>query len=94
MPWKIITETGADGLHSRSWRALYGSDSGNFVRELAGQAIRHHAAIGNAGGIDALGINRVVLLEPGDQRAKERHVVHIVLHGVGAAGSGVHVGIP
>src|SRR5712692_1275441 len=70
-------------------RAFDGSNCSDLVSQLATDAVRHHSAIRNSGDKDAFGVHRVVVFELVNQRAEEGDVVHIVLHRVAAAVSGV-----
>jgi len=65
------------------------SDGGDFVREIAGGEIGHHAAVGQAGDEEAIGINGIIAFEFSDERAEEGDIIDIVFEGVGAAVSGV-----
>src|SRR5712692_4822737 len=70
-------------------RTFDGSNRGDFVSQLATNAVGHHPAIRNSGDKDAPGVHGVVVFELVNQRAEEGNVVHVVLHRVAAAVSGV-----
>ena len=77
------------GWHGISCAPSTGAIAANLSESLAGEAVGHHGAIGNARGINPLRIHGVVLFQSGDQHAEEGDVVNFIFHGVAAARAGI-----
>ncbi len=59
------------------------------IGRVAGQAVAHHAAIGHAGGKDAVAVNGAALLHIGHHGAGKAHIVHATVARIAAATPGV-----
>ena len=69
MPWKTIRETGFAGWQARSCAPSTGAIADDLVRQFAGQAIGHHAAVRNAGGEDPFRVDPVIASKSANQGA-------------------------
>ena len=69
------------------------SDGGNARqrrgRSFARNAVGHHAAVGNAGRKNFLGVNWILGLQSSNQRAQESHVINFIVERIAAAVAGI-----
>nr|WP_249356106.1 hypothetical protein [Chloracidobacterium aggregatum] len=63
-----------------------GGDGGQPVAQLDAQAVGHHAAVGKAGGIDALWVRLPGFHEVVNQRPEEADIVHVGVAACAAEG--------